>query len=357
MGIGSDIGGSIRAPAFFSGVYGFKSTPQRSPYRGIIAPVPDFICPQTFIHPACGPLALSADDCKLCMESFWKEKNFNTDWGQAPMPFNHELYEKTLEKKLVVGYIDEFPLLPTSQSVKRAMQIAKDAFKKQGHTLVEFKITNEDFKELSAIFLRNLAISFMAPLTHELAKNYEAPIPQYFLAFFVYTLGPIMRRVVKFLAYSLLGQRTGDSVVNIRKFSPNEIDDTQRAHRRMEKKFEDQVNKQNIDVILSPASYHAAFKTEDSNELASVANYFFIWNVVHYPAASVPITEVQENEEGFYMDTHNDILTRKIRHTMQGSKGMPVGIQMAAPKWKDEVLLAAMKILENEVQYIKKPNY
>jgi hypothetical protein len=44
-------------------------------------------------------------------------------------------------------------LLPTSRTVKRAMQTAKDAFKRQGHTLVEFKLTNDDFKEMTSIIV------------------------------------------------------------------------------------------------------------------------------------------------------------------------------------------------------------
>ena len=45
LAIGTDIGGSIRGPAAFLGIFGFKATPQRTPYKGIILPVPDFNCP------------------------------------------------------------------------------------------------------------------------------------------------------------------------------------------------------------------------------------------------------------------------------------------------------------------------
>ena len=36
---------------------------------------------------------------------------------------------------------------------------------------------------------------------------------------------------------------------------------------------------------------------------------------------------------------------------MRGSAGMPIGIQVVAPKWKDEVCIAGMKIIDNEIQY------
>jgi len=41
---------------------------------------------------------------------------------------------------------------------------------------------------------------------------------------------------------------------------------------------------------------------------------------------------------------------------MQDSVGMPIGVQVAAPKWKDEQCLAIMKILEDSVKFLKRPN-
>jgi Asp-tRNA(Asn)/Glu-tRNA(Gln) amidotransferase A subunit family amidase len=45
MALGSDIGGSIRAPSHFCGIYGFKPTPQRLTYKGVILPLPDGTAP------------------------------------------------------------------------------------------------------------------------------------------------------------------------------------------------------------------------------------------------------------------------------------------------------------------------
>jgi Asp-tRNA(Asn)/Glu-tRNA(Gln) amidotransferase A subunit family amidase len=41
---------------------------------------------------------------------------------------------------------------------------------------------------------------------------------------------------------------------------------------------------------------------------------------------------------------------------VQDSVGMPIGVQVAAPKWKDEQCLAIMKILEDSVKFLKRPN-
>jgi Asp-tRNA(Asn)/Glu-tRNA(Gln) amidotransferase A subunit family amidase len=40
LGIGTDIGGSIRAPSLFGGAYGFKPTSARSSMKGTVMPYP-----------------------------------------------------------------------------------------------------------------------------------------------------------------------------------------------------------------------------------------------------------------------------------------------------------------------------
>ena len=45
LGFGTDFGGSVRFPAVFNSLFGFKPTTQRISYKGVIFPVEDGICP------------------------------------------------------------------------------------------------------------------------------------------------------------------------------------------------------------------------------------------------------------------------------------------------------------------------
>lgn len=56
-GLGSDIGGSIRIPAHYTGICGFKPTPMRMSLRGQSVPRKDDRNGQIAIRPTCGPMA------------------------------------------------------------------------------------------------------------------------------------------------------------------------------------------------------------------------------------------------------------------------------------------------------------
>ena len=76
--LGSDIGGSIRTPAHFCGVYGHKPSHGIVPMRGHI-PGP----PGTVAHPdlaVAGPLARSADDLALMMDVLTKQESAKAGW-------------------------------------------------------------------------------------------------------------------------------------------------------------------------------------------------------------------------------------------------------------------------------------
>jgi fatty acid amide hydrolase len=134
------------------------------------------------------------------------------------------------------------------------------------------------------------------------------------------------------------------------------VDDTFRSKIKFEKYFRERWDSMGLDAMISPAYYHSAYKNEDCDDLSFSVDYFILWNVLHYPAGIVPVTEVLEGEDQDYQDGINDLLTSKLRNSLRGSKGMPLCVQVATPKWKDEKCLATMKILENELRYIKSPN-
>ena len=62
-----------------------------------------------------------------------------------------------------------------------------------------------------------------------------------------------------------------------------------------------------------PAFVVPAFKAVHAENMTGVGEYAMIWNILHYPAGVVPVTEVKEGEDQVYEDGFNDMVTKMIR--------------------------------------------
>lgn len=52
-----------------------------------------------------------------------------------------------------------------------------------------------------------------------------------------------------------------------------------------------------LDGLICPVYPVCAFLNSESKDLASVPEYCYLWNILDYPAGTVPITEVQGEED------------------------------------------------------------
>ena len=95
---------------------------------------------------------------------------------------------------------------------------------------------------------------------------------------------------------------------------------------------------------------HCAFKDAQADDMGLMADYMMLWNILHYPSGSMPITQVLKDEEEFE-DNHNDGWTKCMKETTKGSQGMPISVQVVAHAWEDEKALAVMQAIEKGVNY------
>jgi Amidase len=156
----------------------------------------------------------------------------------------------------------------------------------------------------------------------------------------------------------LVSKRIGQNIRRLKKYTREDIDRIYRLKEKFDNEFTERWQAEKLDAMICPPYYHAAFKVNaDKNELALQADYTLFWNVLHYPAGIVPVTEVMKGEDQVYEDGINDLITKKCRDSVKDSAGLPIGVQVAAPRWKDEECLAVMKILEELVNFKKEPNF
>jgi len=115
--LGSDLGGSVRVPAHFCGIFGHKSSLNLIPLRGSSPPTaPRIASPVDLV--VAGPIARTADDLVLGLnvmagpDDLWDRKGYQL----CLPPARHT---KLSDFRVLI--IDEHPLCPTAHSIKHAI--------------------------------------------------------------------------------------------------------------------------------------------------------------------------------------------------------------------------------------------
>jgi amidase len=131
--IGNDLGGSIRIPSHFCGIYGLKPTEYMVPKGGIFPgfplpdmPKPDFVSWRYLVYQ--GPIARSIDDLKLALTII-----AGPDPNEIAVPFVNltEPPKKEL-KNLRVAWTDDFGGVPVTAETRTAMKNLADKLARQG---------------------------------------------------------------------------------------------------------------------------------------------------------------------------------------------------------------------------------
>ena len=112
----------------------------------------------------------------------------------------------------------------------------------------------------------------------------------------------------------------------------------------MRAKWDTWMMKKQVDVILCPPLGGPAIKHGDGVSLLAAASYAFHFNVLGIPAGVVTTSVVGEEEESDRATSRDKSVTAAV-NTEQGSAGLPVGVQVAARAWREDVVLAVMQAL------------
>ena len=100
-----------------------------------------------------------------------------------------------------------------------------------------------------------------------------------------------------------------------------------------------------LDVIICPGGALPAYPHGAAGELSASCSYTFLFNLLHFPAGTVPFTRIRAGEER-YEDEWNDLWTKKAAAVMEGSAGLPIGVQVVGLPFKEELVLHAMLEVE-----------
>jgi amidase len=156
LSLGSDIGGSLRVPAFHCGVYAHKPTFALVPSRGHTPP-PFPPLPLDRDLAVVGPMARSAADLSLLLDVIAGPDPLDAGVGYRlalPPSRHNEL------KDFRVLVIDSDPILPTDKDIRDAIEKLAGSLAKSGVSVTRQSPLLPDFAETSRLYMRML-MSFL----------------------------------------------------------------------------------------------------------------------------------------------------------------------------------------------------
>ena len=156
LSLGSDIGGSLRVPAFHCGVYAHKPTYNVAPVRGHTPP-PFPPIPLDRDMAVIGPMARSAADLSLLLDVIAGPDPLDAGVGYKltlPPPRRNTL------KDFRVLVVDSDPVLPSDKDVRGAIEKLAGGLARSGVNVARQSPLLPDFAESSRLYMRML-MSFL----------------------------------------------------------------------------------------------------------------------------------------------------------------------------------------------------
>ncbi|ESZ92593.1 acetamidase [Sclerotinia borealis F-4128] len=145
IGVGSDIGGSIRVPAAFNFLYGLRPSHSRLPYGKMANSMEG----QETVHSVCGPIAHSVADMRLFVESVLAEEPWKYDSKVIPMPWRQSeadiIKSRISNNGLTIGYYDCDGTVQPHPPILRGIRAVVDSLKNNGHKVFQWNPYKHDY--------------------------------------------------------------------------------------------------------------------------------------------------------------------------------------------------------------------
>lgn len=165
--LGSDTGGSIRIPSHFCGVTGMKPTYGRVSRANAM--------PLSFTLDTVGPLARSADDCALIMETIAGPDPLDPTTSGTPA-WNAEAARRS-PQGLKIGVPASFYVDDLSPAVAAAFDAALETFGKLGFEIVKVELPDQNALSAAALIVLAVeAATIHAPWLRERAEDYTPQV-------------------------------------------------------------------------------------------------------------------------------------------------------------------------------------
>ena len=346
LGLAGDFGGSTRLPAHFCGVHGFKPTSGRLSNddfaTGLLGNGQEVFIPQP------GPIARTVADLQLAMRLFAETSMSTTSDLVAPVPWMDPAAIGI--GGLRVGVYTDNGFFPVSPAVRRAVEDAADALRVLGATVEP--INPPDPVEGVRLFLRAASAGRGSDYFRLLGD--EKPIPQVAGLLRGVRVPAVVRPIVASMMEARGQRHLARLIRNLQPCSAEEYFEVVEARNAYRTAFLRSLDEGSFDAIICPPVALPAFTHGSSEHLFAAVTYALVYNILGAPAGVVSITKVRPGEESD-RKVSKDMADITARQVEIASTGLPLGVQVVARHWRDDIVLAVMAALEQ--RFRDTPNF
>jgi len=346
LGLAGDFGGSTRIPAHFCGLHGLKPTTGRLTNDDFPTGLLD--AGQEIFLPQPGPIARTVSDLQLAMAVLAETSLHPTFDLVPPVPWPDP--KSVRVETLRIGFYTDNGLFPASPALRRAVEEAAKALLNRGATVDVFQ--PPDPAEALRIFLKAVSAAGGKDLKRLLGK--EKPIPQ--VAGMVQGL-TTPRFILKILQ-GIMALRGAHYLARMLEhmgtLSAEEYQKLTEARNRYRTGFIQSMSAGGFDAILCPPFALPAVLHGSSTHLFPALSYAFTYNILGAPAGVVAATRVGPGEESDRAANRDPAISAATQ-VEKDSAGLPVGVQVVARHWREDIVLAVMEALEQHFRAL--PEY
>ncbi|KAJ3546107.1 hypothetical protein NM208_g2170 [Fusarium decemcellulare] len=310
LGVGTDIGGSVRVPAAFCGVYGFKPTSLRNPSFGLVGVMGG----QESIRGCVGPLARNMKDLAIFEKAILDQKPWEFDTVLVPLPWRQPSLRL---KDLTVGLMMDDGNVRLHPPIRLALMEAEKRLVSKSVKVVRWQL----YKHAEGWdIVRQLYFPEGGQRVREaIAHSGEPMLP---------------------LTSWALSRATDKSLTIVENWSLNLRRD------RLRREYHRAMAAQGVDVILCPV-YHGVGAVLGETKYWQ---YTSIWNILDQPAVSFPIGHYANTSETCSTSKDNPLSAEdeaeQNNYDLEMHHGLPISLQLVGKRHQDEELLVAAGLVE-----------
>jgi fatty acid amide hydrolase len=339
LGVGTDIGGSIRVPAHFTGIAGLKPTLDRWINQGSNTA----FFGQEVVRGQCGPMARTARDVALFFEAIEPRAMSALDPRVPPLPSADRAADVDVSSLRVGRYADDGGV-PASAAVSRAVQRAAEALRGRVREVVDF--IPPRMQEMTFVYMAALSSDGGATAFDQLEGGPLAPALRPMRAM-ARLPDPVRRAMAS--AASLAGEpRLARFLGALGRKSVTELWRLTQLVRAYRFELLAAMRNAGVDVLLCPAHATPALPHDASRDFTLAGSASMLFNLTQMPAGVVPVTTVRPDEA--HRERPADRMEKRAAEVDAGSSGLPVGVQVVAAPWREDRVLAVMMALEQAVR-------